>query len=135
MGMFKKIRDHYVTDIEVVTASAGTWERESDTLGGALSSVGGKTKKIRVFHGGTRKDGTYVVLVDGDVEIRIERKSRSTMRVTFSKDGQDAYVECLLSLSIGVPVTIEDPNGCPMTFRRFRHATFDLEDLSERANA
>ena len=138
MGTIDSIADRFETDIEVVTDPhkvTGMWDRQLSTVGGgAMTCVGGDKRQIRVFHDYVTH-GAFVVQVDKDIEIRIERRSKSEMIVRFERLGDVIGGERRLTLELDVPQTIQDPRGRTMTFRRFRHPEHLLRDLFDRVHA
>lgn len=137
MGTIDSIADRQRTNIEMETlppSKTGIWERMLDTTkGGAISSVGSEKRVIRVFHdNGTH--GSYVIHVDGAYEMRFERRSHSSVSITYSKDGKP-FFERLLELDVGQAVRIEDASGRPIVFRRTLHPACLLDDLFKRVHA
>lgn len=137
MGTISDISDRQETDIEVVTLpehATGIYERQISTVdGGAMTSLGGAAKSIRVYHDNDTH-GSYVIQVDGENEMRIERRSKSAMHVSFMRKDGAVYFERLIVLEVGASVRIEDTGGRPMTFRRFRHPECLLREMFDRLN-
>lgn len=137
MGMIASSIDRYSSDIEVITApgkSTGIWERVLSTVGGgAMTCVMSDKIQIRVFHD-SATHGSYVILVDGDIDIRIERCSKEEMLVRFTRSDGTIITACHLNLKPSVSQTIQSPHGRFMTFRRFWHHERLLDDLLARVN-
>lgn len=124
------------TDIEVVSLPykrTGVGEREVSTFGGgSMTCVEGKAHHIRIF-GRARAHGSFVILVDGQNELLLQRVSSTSLRVQVTKDGV-VSTDRIIRLGFDRPVQIGDASGRPMTLRRCRPQR-DLLALFARADA
>lgn len=129
--------DHSEMLIEVETlphAKTGMWDRHLCTrAGGAMSLVSGGKRQIRVFHDAA-KHGSFVITVDGDAEMLLERVSGSSLKVEITRPGAGVSRR-FIDLELDKSVLLEDPSGRPMVLRRRQKPSCLLDELIERVNA
>ena len=125
MGLWQRIRDHFITDIEVVLEQpfdAPFREVASSTVGGGALSTFGQANRLRwVFHGGHPGNGTHVVLENacGD-RLTIRRTSSGSVKLDQHDPRAGTQRGTSVDVSIGGTVSLR-LGGLSFTVRRFRH--------------